>query len=240
MLPLHLNLVNVDKMRNVVISVAFFVVILIGFSCKNRGSKGISEGAIHYSIVYEGDLGFPREVLPRTLVISFKQNKILFEMLSIFGNSGIINLSNHEDKIYDIYLSFFASRYYYEAAEGELFPGFDDMSGLEIRKTDKTMEICSFHCKHAEITLPFDRNNVLNVWYTDEIDIKNPNHGTPFKEIEGVLMDFFFYFGETKIYFTAENVYSKRLNDNIFSRRNNYERVTREEINELITSIMGF
>ena len=227
-------------MRCVIISILFFVVAIVGFSCKSRGSKGISEGAIHYNIVYGGNMGVPREVLPKTLIVSFKQNKILFEMLSVFGNSGIINLANQEDEIYDTYFNFFALKYYYESSEKELFPGFDNMEGIEIKKTDRTMEICGFHCKNAEITLPFDRDNVLNIWYTDEIDVKNSNLGTPFKEINGVLMDFFFYVGDTKIQFTAENVYSKTIRDNTFARRDNYKKVTREEINELINNMMSF
>ena len=227
-------------MRYGTILVVFTFFALAGFSCKNRGSKGIDEGAIHYNIAYGGNMGVPREVLPKTLVVNFKQNKVLFEMLSVFGSSGIVNLSNPKDKIYDTYFNFFALKYYYEASEGELFPGFEAMENIEIKKTDKTMEICGFHCNNAEITLPFDRGNVLNIWYTNEIDVKDSNFGTPFKEIDGVLMDFFLYLGNTKIHFTAENVYSKTVKDNTFARRSNYKKVSKEEINELINKMIAF
>jgi len=221
--------------------ILFFVVVFIVFSCKNRGSKGISEGEVHYNIVYgENFGGLPKEVLPKTLVVSFKQNKVLFEMVSVFGSSGIINLSNPDDKIYDTYFNLFALKYYYAASEGELFPGFEAMEGIEINKTSKTMEICGFHCQNAEVTLPFDRDNILSIWYTSEIDVKNSNLGTPFKDIDGVMMDFFLYLGDTKIHFTAENVYSKIIKDNTFARRNNYKKVTKEEINELINKMISF
>ena len=220
--------------------ISFIIVVFIAFSCKNRGGKGISEGEIHYNIIYGGGMAVPREVLPKTLVVSFKQNKVLFEMVSVFGSSGIVNLSNPDDDIYDTYFNFFILKYYYEASKGELFPGFDAMEGIEIKKTAKTMEICGFHCQNAEIILPFDRNNVLCIWYTNEIDVKESNLGTPFKEIDGVLMDFFLYLGNTKIQFTAENVYSKKLKDNTFTRRDNYKKVTKEEINDLINKMISF
>jgi hypothetical protein len=222
------------------ISILFLIVVLIGFSCKNRGSKGISEGEIHYKIEYGGNLGrVPKEALPKTLVVYFKQNKVLFEMTSVFSNSGIINLSNPDEKIYDTYFNFFALKYYSESSEGELFPGFDAMEGIEINKTSKTMVICGFNCLNAEVTLPSDRNKIMNIWYTQDIDVENSNISTPFKEIDGVLMDFFFYFGETEIYFSAESVYSKTINDNIFARRSKYSKVSREDINKLINNMIS-
>ena len=218
--------------------------MLIGFSCKVRGDKGIkgiSEGEIHYNITYAGNMGeVPKEVLPKTSVVYFKKNKFLFEMLSIFGSSGIINLSNHEAKIYDTYFSLFALKYYYEVSEGELFPGFDAMDGIEIKETLKTMVICGFHCKNVEITLPFDKNRIINIWYTNEINVKNSNLGTPFEKIEGVMMDFFLYFGDAEVHFVAENVYSKIINDNMFERRQNYKKVAKEDINMFINKMISF
>ena len=216
--------------------------MLIGFSCKNRrGGNAINEGEIHYNLEYLGDVGnVPTEVLPKNLVVYFKQNKIKVEMLSIFGNAGIVNITNPEDKIYDTYLNFFTIKYSYEAVEGELFPGFDAMEGIEINKTSKTMAICGFQCKNAEVTLPSDRNKIMNIWYTDDINGKNINFSTPFNEIEGVMLDFFFYIGDAKIRFIAENIYLKTINDNIFARRNNYKKATKEEINSFIYKMVSF
>ena len=228
-------------MRYGTILIAFFVITLIGFSCKNRGDKGISEGEVHYSIEYKGTMGgVPKEALPKTLIVYFKKNKVLFEMLSIIGSSGIVNLSNPEDKIYDTYFNFFALKYYYEAAEGELFPGFDAMEGIEIKETSKTMEICGFHCKNAEITLPSDRNKIMDIWYTNEIDVKNSNLGTPFQEIEGIMMDFFLYISDAEVHFVAENVYNTTINDSKFARRQNYKKVAKEEINMFINKMISF
>jgi len=223
------------------ILIAFVVIILIGFSCKNRGDKGISEGEIHYNIEYRGNTGrIPKEMLPKTLVIYFNQNKILVELLSVFGSSGIVNLTNHEDEIYDTYFSFFSLKYYYEASKGELFPGFEAMEGIKINKTQEEAIICGFHCKNAKVTLPSDRNKILSIWYTDDINVKSSNIATPFKEIDGVLMDFSFFLGETEIHCSAENVYSKTVNDNTFARRKNYQKVSKEEITGFINTMMNF
>lgn len=224
---------------NYVVYVAAIVAI-ISSSCKNRGDKYISEGEIHYDIVYKGSFAFPTETLPKNLIVSFKNNKILFEMTGI-GNSGIVNLSNPELGIYDTYYNFFGIRkYYYAGKNGEIFPGFNAMEGIEVRKTSKTQQICGYNCKHAEITFKKDRSTIYNVWYTDELDVQKPNASTPFNEIDGVLMSFFFIMGKSELHFMAETVYSKNLPDNVFKRRPTYTRVSKADMEDIMEDMMDF
>jgi len=226
--------------RSRVIFIVFFFFVLTFISCREKGGKNISQGEIHYNIEYGGTMGgVPKEVLPKTLVVYFKKDKTLFEMVSPFGNSGIINLSNPEEGIFDTYFSLFTIKYYYAAEQGELFPGFDGMEGMELKKTEKEAQICGFNCKNAEVSFPSDRSKVISIWYTDEIDVKNSNVATPFKDIDGVLMDFFFYLGPTEVHFTAENVYSKDISDDTFARKDNFKRVTREELNKWMNKMIS-
>jgi len=221
-------------------SVFFFAFIIgvTGYSCKHKGGKYIDEGEIHYSISYAGKSGLlPREIMPKNLIVSFKDDKILFDISAPFGNSGILNLSNPKDQIYDTYISLLTWRYYYAADPGELHPGFDAMRDIEIKKTGRTEVICGYNCRNAEITFPADREKIYNIWYTDEINVKNPNVGTPFHEIDGVLMDFFFLLGPAELHFDAETVYKKEVEDKTFERREKYIRVSREEINRFIYKI---
>lgn len=223
------------------IPVILLFLTFAGFACKNRGGKDISEGEIHYSIEYSGNFGqVPKELLPKSLVVSFKHDKVLFEMTSVFGNSGIVNLSNPQSGIYDTYFSLFALKYYCELSEGELFPGLGSMDGIEIEKTSGNMDICGFRCKHAEVTLPSDGGKVIDIWYTDEIDVRGSNLATPFEEVDGVLLNFFFRIGEAEIHFRADNVYSKEINDSMFERRTGYAKATKEELNRYIGNMISF
>jgi hypothetical protein len=222
--------------------VLFIAVIfaITGFSCKEKGGKHINQGEIHYNIDYIGNFGpMPKEVLPKNLVVSFKNDKILFEMISSFGNSGILNLSNPEKGIFDTYFSLFTLKYFYAVQPGEQFPGFEAMQGIVIRKTTKTSVICGFNCNNAEVTLPADRNKVYEIWYTNEINVKNPNTATPFSQIDGVLMSFFFFLGPAELHFEAETVYKKEIPDEAFERREKFVRVSREEIDKFISKMIS-
>lgn len=224
-------------------SCALFIAVIFaitGSSCKEKGGRYINQGEIHYNIDYKGNFGvMPKEVLPKNLIVSFKNNKILFEMISSFGNSGILNLANPEKGIIDTYFSLFTLKYFYAVQPGEQYPGFEAMQGIVIRNTNKTSVICGFNCKNAEVTFPSDRNRVYQVWYTNEINIKNPNIATPFSEIDGVLMSFFFFLGTAELHFDAETVYKKEIPDETFERRERYMRVSRGEINKFINKMIS-
>lgn len=210
-------------------------------SCLTKGGKHIKEGEIHYNIEYSGAvLALPKEILPKSLIVSFKDDKILFEMLSPIGNSGILNLSNPKKEIYDTYFSLLTLRYYYAARKGEIFPGFEAMAGMEVRKTEKTAVMCGFNCKNAEVTFPSDRAKIYDVWYTDEINVRNPNVCSPYYELDGVLMSFLFLIGHSELRFEAESVYNKDIPDETFERREKFKKASREEIIKFIDKMLAF
>ena len=216
------------------------IFILTVSSCKKFGGKNFEQGEIHYDVTYEGHVTLmPKELMPRNLVVSFKDDKIIYELISPFGNSGIINLSNPSKEIYDTYLSLFTIKYFYPAKPGEIYPGFEAMRGIMIKKTTKSSVICGFNCKNAEVTFPFDRARVFNVWYTDEIPVKNPNASTPFNQIDGVLMSFFFFIGRSEFHFMAQNVYQKEIPDKTFERKEKFKKVSRTDINKFINKMVS-
>jgi hypothetical protein len=214
-------------------------VALTGYSCSEKGGRNIKEGEINYSIQYYGSMGSFKDIMPKTLIVSFKDDKILFDISAPIGNSGIMNLSNPEEGIFDTYISLLSWRYYYPAKPGETQPGFDAMKGMNIRKTSKTTQICGFNCKNAEVTLPGYPETIYQVWYTNEIKIKDPNISNPFAEIDGVLMSFFFFMGDAEMHFTAETVFRKDIPDKLFERKQKYQRISREEINKFINKLIS-
>jgi hypothetical protein len=215
------------------------VILVFSASCLHQDGKNISQGEIHYSINYAGSIGaIPKEVLPKSMVVSFKDNKILFEMISPVGNSGIMNLANPEKDIYDTYFSLFTIKYYYAAKKGEMYPGFEAMEGMELKKTDRTAVLCGFNCKNAEVTFPSDRNKKYDVWYTNEINVMNPNASSPFHEIDGVLMNFFFLIGHSELEFTAETVYRRDIPNKVFEHREKFVKASREDIIKFINKML--
>lgn len=216
------------------------LIVLTNYSCREKGGKYISEGEIYYTIDYSGSTGsFSRDLMPRNLVVSFKNDKILFEILAPIGNSGIVNLVNPERQIYDTYINMLGTKYFYAGRPGEIHPGFGSMEGMELKKTNKTTVLCGYNCKNAEVTFPSDRDKKYDIWYTDEIKVKNSNLSTPFREVDGVLMSFFFIMGKSQMRFEAETVYKKDIPDKSFERRPKFKLISREDMDKIITDMVN-
>ncbi|MBE0675429.1 MAG: hypothetical protein IH591_12280 [Bacteroidales bacterium] len=214
--------------------------ILIVSSCRSTDMKDIDQGEIHYSITYGGPSGsIPIELMPKTLIVSFKKDKILFDISSPIGNTGIANLANHEEGIYDTYISMFSGRFFYEGIADEVPPGMMSMEGMKINKTGRKAEIMGFNCEHAEVILPSMPDSVFEIWFTDELDITKPNAATPFREIEGVLLKFFFFMGEREFVFEAEGIYRKEIPEKVFQRREKYRRIPKENMDEYIIRLVN-
>jgi hypothetical protein len=217
-----------------------FIFIFVACSCKKTGGRHINQGEIHYDVQYQGHVTLmPKDLMPKNLVVSFKNDNILYELISPFGNSGITNLSNPSKEIYDTYLSLFTIRYFYASKPGELYPGFDAMYGMDVKKTSRSSIICGFNCKNAEVTFPFDRSKIYNIWYTDEIPVKNPNASTPFNQIDGVLLSFFFFIGHSEFHFVAQNIYRKEIPDKTFERKEKFKMVSKNDINKFINKMVS-
>jgi hypothetical protein len=226
------------KLRNLLLIAG--LIILLSYSCRERGGKYISEGEIHYNIEYKSTTSsISKDLMPRNLVVSFKSDKILFEILAPIGNSGIINLVNPEKQLYDTYINLFGIKYCYAGKPGELHPGFESMEGMEVTKTDKTTVICGYNCKNAVVTLGSDKSKLYDIWYTDEIKVKNSNMSTPFNKIEGVLLSFFFIMGKSELHFEAESVYSKEISDKSFERRPKFRLVDKQLMDKTITDMVN-
>jgi GLPGLI family protein len=216
------------------------LIVAINYSCREKGGKYISEGEIYYNIEYIGSTSsFSKDLMPKNLVVSFKNDKILFEIMAPVGSSGIMNLVNPDQNIYDTYISLFGTKYYYAGKPGELHPGFEAMAGMELKKTKKTTVICGYNCNNAEVTFPSDRSKIYNIWYTDEIKVKNSNMSTPFNGVDGVLMSFFFFLGKSEMRFEAETVYKKDIPDKYFERRPKFKPVSRDNMDKIITDMVN-
>lgn len=224
--------------RFLLLTASVFILLAIS-ACKNRDIRNISEGEIHYSIDAKSEEGLlSRDLMPKTLIVSFKKDRTLFSITTPIGGSGISNLADPQKNIYDTYLNMLGWRYSYQGALEETPPGMQLMDGIIITKTGKTQEIIGLNCYHAEVSLPMMPDTIYNIWYTDEIKISNPNAATPFRELDGVLVNFFLYMGNKLFVFEAESLFSKEINERVFNRREKYREIPKDEMENLIMRMM--
>ncbi|MFP4488650.1 MAG: hypothetical protein ACLFN1_05040 [Bacteroidales bacterium] len=226
-------------MRHKVIIYLFCMSLVVLSGCKESAFKSIDEGEIHYNIRFvDRNAVLPDDLMPDKLVIKFKDDKILMEIESPIGNNGVYNIIDPEKKEIKTYFRIMGIKYYYTGTTDEIPPGIDPMSDMTIEYTDQSSTILDFECRKAVVNLP-GRDLSYGLWYTDEIDIDSPNLSNPFQGIDGVLMNFFFLMGDIIVEFDAEAIYHRDVPDKDFEKKENYRRIDRKSMDDLITSMMN-
>lgn len=216
--------------------------ILMFYSCKNSFFSGkIDEGTIQYDIVYLDDSKSNPliSLLPTELTLKFKKNNYITKIegwMGIFSMAGIYNVTK---KTNSALLKIMNEKYHYETdLNGPSF-GFDSMPVFKIVETKEAKVIANYNCK--KVLIKFDDNSVwkdFEIYYTDEIDLENPNKNNPFSEIKGVILDYRMSFQKIKMSLIATKVESVEVPDEEFDIPAGYSKVPKEKMEEVIGNLM--
>ncbi|MCD4769837.1 MAG: hypothetical protein K8R35_06700 [Bacteroidales bacterium] len=226
-------------MKNYIASLLTSITLLGLTGCNKSSVKTIDEGEIHYKIIYNGRQGnMPEELMPGNLVVKFKNDKSVMEITTPIGNNGIYNIFDPDNGTNHTYISFLGLKYFYIGETGEIPPGIDPMEDLVLKKTDKVKNIGGFQCKHATAEINGIKRT-FDIWYTSEIDLSDPNSSTPFNELDGVLLNFFYRMGEMIVEFEAEGIYPRPVPDKDFYKGDKYRRIKREDMDSIISKMMS-
>jgi len=218
----------------------FVLIVVFAAACLRSGHKDMDQGEIYYSIKYiKNPSSFSEEVLPRDMVIAFRDNKVYTDFTTPIGNTGISTVMNPDKKIYDTYVNLMAFKFCFRGTPENPITGFSSMQGIKYRETGREKVICGFKCQELEATfkgVPTPRS----IWYTKEIGVRNPNILNPFYEVDGVLMDFFYLIGDAELRFEAQEVYAKDVPEKFFERKKNYKSVSEGYLDTLIRKLITF
>ncbi|MBN1250920.1 MAG: hypothetical protein JXR51_03240 [Bacteroidales bacterium] len=217
-----------------------FFIITAEISCNNKSYKEISEGEIIFDIEY---LDSEREnplisLLPRKMVTEFKDNSSYSLIEGFFGTFKIINIINYDLKKSYSLLQFMDKKYVYETDINNIAFGYESMGKSKMNLIDIKKQIAGYDCKKAIIVFEEPVNEVvkdtIEIYYTQEIKIDNPNSNNPFKSIKGVLMQFTVNMTRINMRFTAQKVSSRKINQERFDIPPGFKKVSKVEMENII------
>lgn len=222
-------------------SLPLLLLVFMIASCGGDSAyKNMREGEIYYNIKYVSNpSSFSSDLLPKELVIAFRNDLFNTSLKTPIGNSGITAVINPKENIYDTYLNLLSFKYYFKGNSKDMQPGFSAMKGMTVHDTGRRSIICGFNCRQARVEIP-ESATTRYIWYTNEIRVENPNRMTPYREIDGVLMDFFYIIGKAEMQFTADEVVVKQIPDKEFERKKNYKEVSAKFLDALILKMISF
>lgn len=218
---------------------------LILSSCENTLFKsGISEGKIEYEISYPNipQENFILELLPKTMITTFVDNNYRSDIIAGMGifKTSIICSEDNENLIHSIKM--LKTKYASELSEKDFESFNPEFNDVEITLTNDTKKIAGYSCKSADVLVEGDSTWNFKVFYTDEINIRKSNAHTPFKQINGVLMEYQFLSNNILMNFIATKIIAKEVDAEAVQLEDGYEMVSptvlKEEIQKLFANIM--
>jgi len=214
--------------------------LFIIFSCKEE-KKGdtIDEGYIKYNIEYKGDSldKFIATFLPKTMVLKFKDNCTKNQLKGMSGIFNFTHIKNYKDKTNSSLIKIMEKRYKYieKINDSSLF--FRDRPDIQVTYTNDTKNIAGYDCEKINITIPHEKGNLENfdIYYTDKIDIKGFNDHTPFRSVNGVLLEFQLEFYGIPLKFKATEVIESSIPSKEFEIPKGYRQINKKTMKEIIS-----
>jgi GLPGLI family protein len=200
-------------------------------SCSKFGAfdNRISEGTIEYEVTFpylDDEVGLLKSLLPDKMILNFKDDKYVSEMSTVGGMFKNRFISNQDEKQLAHELKVFKKKIVVSYDLNGVNRLLNTLPTLSIIETNETDTIAGYACKKAigifdQIGMP-----EMTIYYTDGINIDNPNWCTQFHSIEGVLLQYEVEQFGVRMRFRANSVTSVNINNDMLKKEADYEEVS--------------
>lgn len=206
-------------------------------SCKEIQHKDrIKEGFIEYDIEYldESIDGFMKGLLPKKMTIKFKNNNTLNKIEGFSGIVSFTHIQNFKEKKNITLVKVLNKKYKYIEKINDKSLFFEELPGMKIEDQDTIVEICGFKSKKAKVIIPNSNVEPFYIYYTNDIIINNVNAQTPFRSIDGVLLEFQLKLYDMPMRLTASKIESAEIPSEDFKIPKGYDSINRKTMVEII------
>lgn len=235
-------LIYLVSKRNKIIYIFFFCTLtaIVLDGCKGGlFDRRISEGLIEFEVSYPNI--DPDDMLaglmPSSMVMKFKKNQFNAELSAGMGMFKTNFISNSNDYFMINSVKLINKKYATKLDRNAVDTQNSKYSKFYISKLDEKKEIAGYNCKKALVVFDDVANESFYVYYTDEINIQDPNWSNIFKDIDGVLLEYQMERYGIMMKFTAKSVTQTKVEDSDFQLTTDYETLTLSDLEKEINAI---
>ncbi len=206
--------------------------LLFASKCEDDAGT-LSEGIITYDISYPRPIEdkWMEKLMPSEMEMQFKNNNINTELTFGLGMIKIGYITNTEDKHLHEMLKFMRNRNVSHRGVPQVEDLIAQIPEHKIELLPDTKSIVGFLCHKAKVKVDSPAEPYsYDLWYTNDIKIKDPNWCTPFKSIPGVLMEYRVERFNVIMHFTAIDVEKAEIQDTEFLVPKKYTEISIEDM----------
>jgi len=223
-------------MRNLTLIVLFFLLLS---SCGTIDFSDQPQGVIEYDVAYiSNKSSMPTNLLPRKVVLKFRASKSITSINGFMGMFSLRNISDVKKHTNTMMLKVMDNKYYYTGEKNEAPFFFDGLKDMKILKVNENQTIAGLLCHKAIVSFSDTSIKPFELYYTNEIKIKEPNKSTPFSAIEGVLMQFDIQISNIQMKLTATKYQKDQVPSDLFDIPQEYKSVNRDKLKGVLTKLL--
>jgi len=213
---------------------ALLVVLTFTFTNMSLAQR-LFTGVIEYEITYsDADLDpATLAMLPRSVTVEVDGKRSRTEQQQ--GVMNIVKITNAENFTSVVLLDIMGQKYAIRSTKEEIDEAMKNIPAPEIKLTEETKTIAGIKAYKAILTFTEEDGSetVEEVYYSPEIGGDNFNFDTPYRGINGALLE---YSNDNEMFkskLVAKSISKKKIRPATFLIPTDYQEVTAEELQEI-------
>lgn len=201
------------------------------------------EGVIVYEISYPKfkATGLTAALMPDEMVMSFKDGQIRIDVSRAHAFS-LVSLANSNDHTMSTVFNYGTKQMAANLDKADIDRTLEEFPSVDYIHTEETDTVAGYTCEKS-IALFHNASDEVELLYTDEIDIDNPNWNTPYSEIDGMLLQYDVERYGMTMRFRAKEVRKEKVDAKLFTIPKGFKKVSVEridkELQELFDIVLG-
>jgi len=204
---------------------------------------GSSEKSIEGSITYEVTFPYVKNkvllnVFPEEMTMTFKNGQTHSILQSLGGIVSTEFIANEKDRTFSQYLKAFQERYSMELDEKEVIQYVSSMPSMRLEPTGEKDSVAGFLCDKTIAHFNIDSVPPVILYHTKEIELKQPNWYTQYKDVDGVLLGYELEQYGMRMKLLAKEVQLGPIGEDCFKIDQEYTKINIERMEQVIDSLM--
>ena len=196
----------------------------------------LSEGIIEYKIVVLDTNNAMAKFAPDKMIVKFKNNLSYAQVIAGMGLFETDFINDEPDKKIMQLVRLLSKKVSYIADTTAVNKELKQSPQLVTTPAPETKVIAGYKCKKVNVSYKDGKMPPFEIYYTEDIELEDPNWATPFKDIKGVMMGYRIKRYGFYMEFTANKVDMEDVDDKIFTIPQEYKKISKEQIDELYKS----
>ena len=224
------------RSSGITVFVLTLIFSLLFSECEQNSKPVLNEGYIEYDISYPPVSSQDRllaSMMPSKMVLLFKNN---LTKSDISVGLGIMNASFISDPINKRLLTLLQivdKKYALSLDSSQVLQQLHQKPKWRLENTRETKKILGYKCHKVIAT--GEHGEIINLFYTDDLNIFDSNWSTPYHEIKGVLMEYDLVLNNVRMKLVASKVEGTEISPDVFGVPAGYSLVTKEEMPEIFS-----